>query len=155
MTGFLEDASFNQSPAFGDIDIFSADKPLAEAAARCGLDTKSLAACGKDDKGPPPPPEVSIVTLKPRTVAITDQLPGRTTAFKVAEVRPQVTGIVQNVDSLTRQISAGKGTMGKLVTQDQMYDAMLKLINDFSAMLADIRKDPSRYTRGLVNLKVF
>ena len=32
---------------------------------------------------------------------------------------------------------------------------MLKLINDFSAMLADIRKDPSRYTRGLVNLKVF
>jgi len=54
-----------------------------------------LAACGKDDKGPPPPPEVSIVTLKPRPVAITDQLPGRTTAFRVAEVRPQVTGIVQ------------------------------------------------------------
>ena len=28
-------------------------------------------------------------------IAITDQLPGRTTAFRVAEVRPQVTGIVQ------------------------------------------------------------
>jgi membrane fusion protein, multidrug efflux system len=54
-----------------------------------------LTACGKNDQGPPPPPEVSIVTLKPRTVAITDQLPGRTTAFRVAEVRPQVTGIVQ------------------------------------------------------------
>jgi membrane fusion protein (multidrug efflux system) len=54
-----------------------------------------LAACGKDQDGPPPPPEVSIVTLKPRAVAITDQLPGRTTAFRVAEVRPQVTGIVQ------------------------------------------------------------
>ncbi len=48
MTGFLEDASFNQSPAFGDVDLFSADKPLAEAAVRCGLDTKALAACGKD-----------------------------------------------------------------------------------------------------------
>src|SRR5262245_37389824 len=57
--------------------------------------TLTLAACGKDQGGPPPPPEVSIVTLKPRPVAITDQLPGRTTAFKVAEVRPQVTGIVQ------------------------------------------------------------
>jgi len=57
--------------------------------------TLLLAACGKDDKGPPPPPEVSIITLRPRTVAITDQLPGRTTAFRVAEVRPQVTGIVQ------------------------------------------------------------
>ena len=54
-----------------------------------------LAACGKDAAGPPPPAEVSVVTLKPRPVAITDQLPGRTTAFRVAEVRPQVTGIVQ------------------------------------------------------------
>ncbi len=54
-----------------------------------------LNACGKEQGGPPPPPEVSIVTLKPRAVAITDQLPGRTTAFRVAEVRPQVTGIVQ------------------------------------------------------------
>ncbi len=54
-----------------------------------------LTACGKEQGGPPPPPEVSIVTLKPRAVAITDQLPGRTTAFRVAEVRPQVTGIVQ------------------------------------------------------------
>jgi len=54
-----------------------------------------LAACGKDDNGPPPPPEVSVVTLRPRSIAITDQLPGRTTAFRVAEVRPQVTGIVQ------------------------------------------------------------
>jgi putative acyl-CoA dehydrogenase len=48
MSGFLKDASFNQSPAFGDVDLFSADKPLAEAAARCGLDGKALAACGKD-----------------------------------------------------------------------------------------------------------
>jgi len=54
-----------------------------------------LAACGADNQGPPPPPEVSVVTLRPRAVEITDQLPGRTTAFKVAEVRPQVTGIVQ------------------------------------------------------------
>ena len=46
--GFLEDASFNQSPAFGDIDLFSADKPLADAAARYGLDLKALADCGKD-----------------------------------------------------------------------------------------------------------
>ena len=68
---------------------------VASAVTLTAAATLLLAACGKDDKGPPPPPEVSIVTLKPRSVAITDQLPGRTTAFKVAEVRPQVTGIVQ------------------------------------------------------------
>src|SRR5689334_15100021 len=54
-----------------------------------------LAACGKEQGGPPPPPEVGVITLQPRSIAITDQLPGRTTAFRVAEVRPQVTGIVQ------------------------------------------------------------
>ena len=64
-------------------------------AASIALTALLLAACGKDQGGPPPPPEVSVVTLKPRAVEITDQLPGRTTAFRVAEVRPQVTGVVQ------------------------------------------------------------
>ena len=54
-----------------------------------------LAACAKDAGGPPPPPEVGVITLAPRAISITDQLPGRTTAYRVAEVRPQVTGIVQ------------------------------------------------------------
>lgn len=54
-----------------------------------------LAACGQEQGGPPPPPEVSFITLTPRAISITDQLPGRTTAFRVAEVRPQVTGIVK------------------------------------------------------------
>jgi membrane fusion protein (multidrug efflux system) len=54
-----------------------------------------LGACGKEAGGPPPLPEVKVITLAPRAIAITDQLPGRTTAYRVAEVRPQVTGIVQ------------------------------------------------------------
>jgi membrane fusion protein (multidrug efflux system) len=54
-----------------------------------------LSACGKDAAGPPPPPEVGVITIAARSISITDQLPGRTTAYRVAEVRPQVTGIVQ------------------------------------------------------------
>jgi membrane fusion protein (multidrug efflux system) len=54
-----------------------------------------LVACGKEEAAAPPPPEVGVLTLQPRNIAITDQLPGRTTAYRVAEVRPQVTGIVQ------------------------------------------------------------
>ena len=54
-----------------------------------------LAACAKDASAPPPPAEVVVITLTPRAISITDQLPGRTSAFRVAEVRPQVTGIVQ------------------------------------------------------------
>jgi putative acyl-CoA dehydrogenase len=47
-SGLLEDAAFNQSPDFGDVDLFSADRPLADAAARAGLDLAGLSACGKD-----------------------------------------------------------------------------------------------------------
>jgi len=47
-SGLLEDAAFNQSPDFGDVDLFSADRPLADAAARGGLDLAGLSACGKD-----------------------------------------------------------------------------------------------------------
>src|SRR5882672_1831965 len=54
-----------------------------------------LVACGKEAGGPPPPPEVGVITLAPRAIAITDQLPGRTTAYRVAEGRPQVRRAVQ------------------------------------------------------------
>lgn len=39
-------------------------------------------------------PEVGIVTLKSEPLQITTELPGRTNAFRVAEVRPQVSGII-------------------------------------------------------------
>lgn len=49
-------------------------------------------------KAPPPaapgPVEVGVVTLAPTAVTLTKELPGRTSAFKVAEVRARVNGIV-------------------------------------------------------------
>jgi putative acyl-CoA dehydrogenase len=48
MRGLLEDASFNQSPPFGGVDLFSADRALADAAARAGIDAAALARCGAD-----------------------------------------------------------------------------------------------------------
>jgi membrane fusion protein (multidrug efflux system) len=40
-------------------------------------------------------PEVNVVTLKPQAVTLTRELPGRTRPFAIAEVRPQVTGIIR------------------------------------------------------------
>ena len=42
-----------------------------------------------------PPVEVGVIKLQSQTVTLTTTLPGRTTAFQVAEVRPQITGIIQ------------------------------------------------------------
>ena len=56
----------------------------------------SLAACGGGGQQAPQqgPGQVTVVTLKPETVSLTRDLPGRTVAFQVAEIRPQVNGIV-------------------------------------------------------------
>lgn len=50
---------------------------------------------GAKAPGPAGPPEVAVVEMKPERVAITTELPGRTSAYLVAEVRPQVSGIIQ------------------------------------------------------------
>jgi membrane fusion protein (multidrug efflux system) len=54
-----------------------------------------LSGCGKKTNGPPPMPEVAVVTIQPRPVVMTTELPGRTAAYLIAEVRPQVGGIIQ------------------------------------------------------------
>lgn len=41
------------------------------------------------------PPEVAVVVIQPERVTLTTELPGRTSAYLVAEVRPQVSGIIQ------------------------------------------------------------
>ena len=60
--------------------------------------TLLMSGCGrKQAAGPPPagPPEVGVITIQPQKVAITTELPGRTSAFLIAEVRPQVNGIIR------------------------------------------------------------
>jgi len=39
--------------------------------------------------------EVAVVTLRPQHVILTTELPGRTSAYRVAEIRPQVNGLIQ------------------------------------------------------------
>ncbi|KTB95081.1 hemolysin D [Pseudomonas syringae ICMP 11293] len=55
-----------------------------------------LSGCS-DGNSPPAAekPSVSVVTVKPRSQSLTTELAGRTKAYMVAEIRPQVSGIVQ------------------------------------------------------------
>jgi len=50
---------------------------------------------GKGPASPPGQMAVTVVTLKSGPITLTRELPGRTTAYLVADVRPQVTGIVE------------------------------------------------------------
>ncbi len=55
----------------------------------------SLTACKPQAPPSVPPPEVGVVTLVPQRLALTMELPGRVSAYLVAEIRPQVNGIIQ------------------------------------------------------------
>lgn len=69
---------------------------LHRAAGLCLVCSAGLAACssGKAAAPPNPPPEVGVVTLHPQPVTITTDLPGRMAAYRIAEVRPQVSGVI-------------------------------------------------------------
>ena len=59
----------------------------------CGL---WLGGCNSSTSAPPPPvAEVATVTVQTERIVLTTELPGRTSAFSIAEIRPQVGGIIQ------------------------------------------------------------
>lgn len=68
------------------------------------LAAAALVACGQAQDGPPAPdaPFVETVTVQPRPLTLTSELPGRIEAVRVAEVRARVAGIV-----LTRNFQEG------------------------------------------------
>ncbi|MDD2699705.1 MAG: efflux RND transporter periplasmic adaptor subunit [Sideroxydans sp.] len=63
----------------------------------------SLAACGGNDNNTgapaagamPPPPEVEVVTIAPGSATYTRDLPGRVQAFRTAQVRARVDGVIE------------------------------------------------------------
>ncbi|MFU8857445.1 MAG: efflux RND transporter periplasmic adaptor subunit [Deferrisomatales bacterium] len=70
---------------------------LAAAVAALGL---LAAGCGGEAQTAPSaqapaPPEVGVQVVEAREVTLTTELPGRTSAYLVAEVRPQVGGIIR------------------------------------------------------------
>lgn len=60
----------------------------------CGL---LLTACDRQPKAPPKPPPADVATIMvmQKPVLLTTELPGRTSAYLIAEIRPQVSGLIQ------------------------------------------------------------
>ncbi|MDO3383616.1 efflux RND transporter periplasmic adaptor subunit [Gilvimarinus algae] len=92
-----------------------------------------LTACEEQAQTPggagaaPPPTEVEVVTLKEQTVTLSNELPGRAVAFRKAEVRPQVSGIIDK-----RLFTEG----GSVEAGEQLYQI-----------------DPARYEAAVANAR--
>lgn len=92
----------------------------------------ALGACGKDkeaDKPAAPPPgagapvQVGVVTVAAQPVTLTKELPGRTSALRVAEVRARVNGIV--LSRLFEEGSDVKAGQALFVIDPAPYQAAL------------------------------
>ena len=64
-----------------------------------------------------------------------------------------LSGMAKGGDSLMKMLTSGNGTANKLLTDQQLYDQLNKMVTDLNAILADVRRDPSKYMKGVV--KVF
>jgi len=79
--------------------VSSAQRMLRKAASAAALFVATLAGCGHEAQvSAPATPQVSVIAARRETVPVTSELPGRTSAYLVAQVRARVDGIVQKRD---------------------------------------------------------
>ncbi|MES3032849.1 MAG: MlaD family protein [Gemmatimonadota bacterium] len=71
----------------------------------------------------------------------------RDTAFSL-RLRRATAGI----DTLVRGLNGGKGTVGQLLTERELYDRLLRVTAALDSLAADVRRNPSRYTKGAVRI---
>jgi membrane fusion protein (multidrug efflux system) len=108
-----------------------------------------LAGCDRKPakQAPPPPPQVGVLTLAPQKVALTTELPGRTTAYLIADVRPQVSGLITK-----RTFTEGSDvTAGQQLYQidpalyQAEYDSALATLAHDQAALGTAKAKSARY----------
>jgi membrane fusion protein (multidrug efflux system) len=111
---------------------------------------------GQQPEGPAPFPEVATVSIEPRQIELTTELPGRTSAYLVSEIRPQVNGIVQR--RLFREGSDVKA--GQLLYQidpapfQVAHDSARASLGKAQANLPSMRSRAERYKELLVDKAV-
>ena len=115
-----------------------------------------LFGCGNENgqqAGPPHVPEVAVVTIGPRSIELTTELPGRTSPYLVSEIRPQVNGIIQK-----RLFKEGSDVnAGDLLYQidpapfQVAYSSAKASLGKAQANLPSIRSRAERYKECLVD----
>jgi len=110
----------------------------------------ALVSCDwKQSAAPPAKPavQVGVVTLQPQQVSVTTELPGRTTAFLTADVRPQVNGLItKRIFIEGADVKAGEQLyqIDPAIYQ-ATYDSAVATLAHNQAALASARAKSARY----------
>lgn len=115
-------------------------------------------SCSRQPSGPsaPPTPEVMTVTVAWQQVVLTTELPGRTSPFLIAEIRPQVNGLIQK-----RVFTEGSDVQaGQVLYQidpapfQAALDNALAALGRSEANLPSIRARAERFQKALADKAV-
>src|SRR5687768_5932770 len=68
------------------------------------------------------------------------------------ELYNRLLSAVAGVDTVVGTMARGNGTVNKLFTDAQLYDELLKSVTSLNEVLADVRRDPRRYTKGFISV---
>lgn len=68
------------------------------------------------------------------------------------ELYNRLVSTVTGMDTVVSAMSRGNGTMRKLFTDDELYNQLLTSVRSLNEVLTDVRRDPRRYTRGLITV---
>ncbi|MEO8580272.1 MAG: MlaD family protein [Gemmatimonadales bacterium] len=67
----------------------------------------------------------------------------------------RLVSVVNRADALVGSMQGGTGTISKLFNDQQLYDQLVKTVTELNQVLIDVRKDPRRYTPGMIQVKLF
>jgi phospholipid/cholesterol/gamma-HCH transport system substrate-binding protein len=59
---------------------------------------------------------------------------------------------VSSLDTLVGTMAHGNGTVTRLFTDQELYDRILKTVTELNTVLVEVRRDPRRYTKGLISV---
>ena len=65
----------------------------------------------------------------------------------------RLVSVTGGADSLVKLLTRGNGFAARVLTDQQSYDQLNKTLTELNAILVDVRRNPQKYTKGLV--KVF
>jgi membrane fusion protein (multidrug efflux system) len=105
---------------------------------------------------PPPVPEVATVTVHPQQVVLTTELPGRTSPYRIAEIRPQVNGLIlKRLFTEGSDVQAGQGLyqIDPAPFQAALDNADAALVRS-QASLPALRSRADRFKEALVDKAV-
>ena len=68
------------------------------------------------------------------------------------ELYTRLVSTVAGMDTLVTSMSRGNGTVKHLLTDEELYTQLLKSVTNLNEVLTDVRRDPRRYTRGLIRV---